>query len=278
MLTITFKNVGHGDTIILEWQNDRDENEIGIIDCHLKNGKSNLAIDHIIRNSYEKIRFVILSHPHTDHFSGFPSLLEFCRKNRIQIERFWHTAAYNDTFLGDLVSKITPDDFFDSCVSRRRDKNTLKGLFEKIHRLYNSCLDHLNKQLVVIQIPHHGSNHSHFDDFWLKIPNRKEVSAIVSVGGQIYGLPKKEVIEFFDKNYKEIHSTNFVGGFKEYFKNKQHKVREMLNQDVSSPFYIYDNHFLKKRTSPIDYDKNFECGEKKIKIEENGFLSIETKS
>jgi beta-lactamase superfamily II metal-dependent hydrolase len=147
-----------------------------------------------------------------------------------------------------------------------------------IRRLYKSCLDRLNKQLVVIQIPHHGSGHSHFDDFWLSILNRKEASAFVSVGGQMYGIPNKEVIEFFDKNYKEIHSTNFVGGFKEYFKNKKHKVRRTVNQDVSNHFYTYDSQFLKYKTSPVDCDKDFGCGEKKIKIEENGFFSIKTNS
>ena len=55
MLTITFKNVGHGDTIILEWQNNQKENEIGIIDCQLINGSSNLAIEHIEKKGYKKI-------------------------------------------------------------------------------------------------------------------------------------------------------------------------------------------------------------------------------
>ena len=75
MLTITFKNVGHGDTIILEWENDEGQNEIGIIDCHLRNGKSNLAVEHIKNQGYRSINFMILTHPHTAHFSGFPSLL-----------------------------------------------------------------------------------------------------------------------------------------------------------------------------------------------------------
>ena len=70
MLTITFKNVGQGDTIILEWQNDQGKNEIGIIDCHLKNGKSNLAIEHILEGGYRKISFMILTHPHADHLSS----------------------------------------------------------------------------------------------------------------------------------------------------------------------------------------------------------------
>lgn len=58
MLIITFKNVGHGDTIIIEWQNDRGENEMGIIDCHQKERKSNAAIDHIIKKGYKQIHFM----------------------------------------------------------------------------------------------------------------------------------------------------------------------------------------------------------------------------
>jgi hypothetical protein len=71
------------------------------------------------------------------------------------------------------------------------------------------------------------------EEFWHKIPNREEVPAFVSVGRK-YDLPSKEVIGFFDKNYKEIHSTNFVGGFREYFEDKNKKAKEMKNQYINS--------------------------------------------
>lgn len=140
MLAITFKNVGHGDTIIVGWQNDLGENEMGIIDCHQAEGKPNPAIEHIKKKNYKKIRFMILSHPHTDHFSGFPSLLEFCKKNHITIERFWHTASYDAAFLGEFFNKTTPDDFFDSFVSQKRDRIKLRGLFREIDNLHGGTV------------------------------------------------------------------------------------------------------------------------------------------
>jgi hypothetical protein len=77
----------------------------------------------------------MLTHPHTDHFSGFPSLLEFCKEEDIIIERFWHTAAYNKLFLEEFINKkMTLNDFFDSFVGREDDRNKFKKLFQKIHR------------------------------------------------------------------------------------------------------------------------------------------------
>jgi competence protein ComEC len=368
MLTITFKNVGHGDTIILEWQNDRGKDEIGIVDCNIENclygaaEDSNAVIEHIKTRNYKKIHFMVLSHPHTDHFSGFISLLEFCQKNGIKIERFWHTATYNTIFMGEMLNKMAP-------VNRKKDKYWLKKLFREIHglhgsnilgeaglanstssmdlnkklrieflapsgydelekylnkafqlnpeeelelrrrnnpaanllssvilitsgtwnvlltsdstdftirRLYHSCFDRLNRRLLFVQIPHHGSQDSHFDDFWNKFPNKKEIPVLISAGGK-YGLPSKEIIAFFDKNYKEIHSTNFAGGLIEYFGHPYHKEGELKNQDVDSPFYVYDRHFLERHTESEDRHKEFLCGEKQIKIEEDGSFKIETK-
>jgi hypothetical protein len=142
MVTIIFKNVGHGDTIIVEWRNELGENEMGIIDCHQMGKKSNAAIRHIKKNNYKKIRFII--------------------------------------------------------------------------------------------------------------------------------------VEFFDKNYKEIHSTNFVGGFSEYIEYKQSINREMDHQYVNSPLYVLDRQFADDYIPVKDCVKGFECGEKQIKIEENDSITVET--
>jgi len=370
MVTIIFKNVGHGDTIILEWQSNLGENEMGIIDCHQTGKKSNAAIEHIKKNDYKTIRFMILSHPHTDHFSGFPSLLEFCKKNHITIERFWHTASYDPIFMGELLDKkISRGDFVSSFVSGERDRSKLKSLFREILRLHGSSIlkeggfvnetsylllnkklrleflapsgydelkmycnksfqlvpgkqftfekkdnnpaanllssvimiktdnwhvlltsdalsytierlakdkhNRLDNRLVAMQVPHHGSKDSHVEEFWHKIPNKEEVPTFVSVGGK-YGLPSKEIVEFFDKNYKEIHSTNFVGGFREYIEYKQSINREMDHQYVNSPLYVLDRQFADDYIPVKDCVKGFECGEKQIKIEENGSITVET--
>ncbi|WP_298497659.1 hypothetical protein [uncultured Algibacter sp.] len=88
-MKITFKDVGQGDSIILEWNYDR-EDKIGIIDCS-KKGKTNPVIDYLKTTSYTNIEFIILSHPHTDHYSGMIELLEYCKSLTIKITSFYHT-------------------------------------------------------------------------------------------------------------------------------------------------------------------------------------------
>ncbi len=371
MLTITFKNVGYGDTIILEWQNDDGQNEIGIIDCHLRNGKSNLAIEHIKHQGYRRINFMILTHPHTDHFSGFPSLLEFCKDQGIKIGNFWHTAVYDESFLEELADnqiiegKITVNDFFDSFVNRSKDKNRLKKLFREIVALEKSQTQigiinntsslQLNKKLwieflspsyaelnkyykgsfssgaeekmkihqrennpnsnllslftriftdnwsvllpsdstkstieritrdfqgrldtkvVALQIPNHGSLQSHFEPFWANIPGKENIPVFVSVGSR-YGLPAKEVIQFFEKNYKEVHATNFVGGFKEYFDEK-YKRKAKKDANINTLVDVHDIELIKSNELSLMHDNSNDCGEKQIKINEDGTYQVFT--
>ena len=67
MLKITFLEVGQGDSIIVEWKKNK-KLKIAIIDCNSKPGNENPTIDFIKNTNYKEIEFVILSHPHTDHF------------------------------------------------------------------------------------------------------------------------------------------------------------------------------------------------------------------
>lgn len=97
MLTITFKNVGQGDSIILEWL-DNGQSKIGIIDCHILNS-TNPVLNHIQQANYQEIDFIILSHPHYDHFSGFNQLFEYCRTHKIIIQKFLHTSYLSPDYL-----------------------------------------------------------------------------------------------------------------------------------------------------------------------------------
>lgn len=90
MVKITFKDVGQGDSIIIEWDTDKSEHKIGIIDCK-KKSSTNPILQHIIDNKISEIDFIILSHPHTDHYSGMLELFEYCKINNIIIKQFFHT-------------------------------------------------------------------------------------------------------------------------------------------------------------------------------------------
>jgi competence protein ComEC len=123
MLTITFKNVGQGDSIILEWL-DNGIPKIGIIDCHLLDN-TNPVLNHIQRANYKEIDFIILSHPHYDHFSGFNQLLDYCLIHKIVVQKFLHT------------SSIVPD-YLRSANKTVNAQRELVNLFKNIRQLWKT--------------------------------------------------------------------------------------------------------------------------------------------
>lgn len=90
MIDITFKDVGQGDSIIIEWTPHSSNNKkIAIIDCKKQDG--NPVLKHLIDNNYQSIEYIILSHPHFDHCSGFKELFEYCINKNVEIKYFIHT-------------------------------------------------------------------------------------------------------------------------------------------------------------------------------------------
>lgn len=98
MVNIRFKNVGQGDSIIIEWK-ENFNNKIGIIDCNQVAHNVNPVIEHIIETKIREIDFLFLSHPHKDHYSGFINLIKYCLSNQIKIKRFIHTANVSIDYL-----------------------------------------------------------------------------------------------------------------------------------------------------------------------------------
>jgi len=123
MLRITFKAVGQGDSILIEWADNQGFMHIGIIDCNLVNGGRSPVLEYIKQSGYRKIEFLVLSHPHSDHFSGFFSLLEYCESEAIQLGVFYHSCHAVPDYLKAASQSIT---------SSREAFN----LFHKILQLY----------------------------------------------------------------------------------------------------------------------------------------------
>ncbi|WP_235015982.1 ComEC/Rec2 family competence protein [Chitinophaga ginsengisegetis] len=91
-MKITFKDVGQGDSIVLEWTHNGIA-KIGIVDCS-KKGKSNPVLTHLKQAGYKEIEFIILTHPHRDHYSGLLELLEYIENKRITVHRVAHTILF----------------------------------------------------------------------------------------------------------------------------------------------------------------------------------------
>lgn len=88
-MKVTFKNVGQGDSIILEWK-DGAQDKIGLIDCNIIDRKNPVA-NYINESKYSEIEFIIMSHPHSDHYSGMLGLFEVIVKKGIIVRHFGHS-------------------------------------------------------------------------------------------------------------------------------------------------------------------------------------------
>lgn len=97
MVKITFKNVGQGDSVLLEWSVDGAD-KVAVIDCNIHEG-TNPILEYIKEKNYKEIEFFLLSHPHMDHFSGFHELLMYCKTHEIKMKKFVHTSEVSFDFL-----------------------------------------------------------------------------------------------------------------------------------------------------------------------------------
>ncbi len=122
MLTITFKDVGQGDSILLSWQSE-NVRKIGILDCRRYQG-SNPILDEIKNiNDYYEVEFLLVSHGHQDHISGFIELLNYFENKNINIKT--------------LSSTIQPNQFqYFNLVSSLNERKRLVELINKINSLY----------------------------------------------------------------------------------------------------------------------------------------------
>ena len=285
MIAVHFKNVGQGDSIIIEWSKNGEKN-IGIIDCNLYEGR-NPTLDYIKRERISKIEFIILSHFHFDHFSGMSDIFEYCCLNKISVKYFYHSLApflaeiYNRIFTSQKIQNevrrfVEKYDSFDNFVidtipvnsqtkklelldntfisflapqgriynkmakqlARKRNKiTTTKADVNKLSTIVlienetNSILftsDSVKKsfkninvttELVLVQVPHHGSINSIDNIFWKNLKRIPKCPAIFSVGDEPKDkLPNEETVRFFDLEDFDVYSTNQVYGINSYFK------------------------------------------------------------
>lgn len=100
-MKLTFKNVGQGDSIIIEW-NKGSKRCFGIIDCNIFQGR-NPTLDFLIANNVLEIEFIVLSHFHLDHFSGMAEIFQYCIDKKVKVKHFYHSLA---PFLVEIFGRI----------------------------------------------------------------------------------------------------------------------------------------------------------------------------
>lgn len=129
-MDIKFFNVGQGDSILLEWQDD-NLTKIGVIDCH-KHKSGNPIKNYLNTKENFELEFIILSHPHRDHYSGIEELLDFIESKDYKINFFLHTVSVHPMYLN--WAEINEDDsiklelLFDKIIRFNSEKEIIKSI------------------------------------------------------------------------------------------------------------------------------------------------------
>lgn len=80
MLRIHILNVGHGDSIVLEYHDENNLVSFAVIDSNCKPGSSPRALELLKSLGANSLSFVAITHPHADHYMGMRAILEHFSK------------------------------------------------------------------------------------------------------------------------------------------------------------------------------------------------------
>lgn len=232
LLKVHYLDVGQGDSIFVELPN----NETMLIDA-AESYQSENIINYLKNLNYQKIDYVIGTHPHTDHIGGLKDIINTFEIGKIYMPKVISTTKTYESLLMAIKDKnlkintakagtsiidtdalkiniLAPNNSIytelnNYSVVTKITYGTTKFLFmgdaEKLSE--NEIKENLTAD--VIKIGHHGSNTSSSIDFIKKV-NAKY--GIISVGlNNKYNLPKEETITNWENYGTKIYLTSTNG-------------------------------------------------------------------
>ena len=232
LLKVHYLDVGQGDSIFIELPN----NETMLIDA-AESYQSENIINYLKNLNYQKIDYVIGTHPHTDHIGGLKDIINTFEIGKIYMPKVVSTTKTYESLLMAIKDKnlkintakagtsiidtdtlkiniLAPNNSIytelnNYSVVTKITYGTTKFLFmgdaEKL--IENEIKENVTAD--VIKIGHHGSNTSSSIDFIKKV-NAKY--GIISVGlNNKYNLPKEETITNWENSGTKIYLTSTNG-------------------------------------------------------------------
>ena len=232
LLKVHYLDVGQGDSIFVELPN----NETMLIDA-AESYQSENIINYLKNLNYQKIDYVIGTHPHTDHIGGLKDIINTFEIGKIYMPKVGSTTKTYESLLMAIKDKnlkintakagtsiidtdalkiniLAPNnstytELNNYSVVTKITYGTTKFLFmgdaEKLSE--NEIKENVTAD--VIKIGHHGSNTSSSIDFIKKV-NAKY--GIISVGlNNKYNLPKEETITKWENSGTKIYLTSTNG-------------------------------------------------------------------
>lgn len=232
LLKVHYLDVGQGDSIFIELPN----NETMLIDA-AESYQSENIINYLKNLNYQKIDYVIGTHPHTDHIGGLKDIINTFEIGKIYMPKVVSTTKTYESLLMAIKDKnlkintakagtsiidtdalkiniLAPNnstytELNNYSVVTKITYGTTKFLFMGDSEKLSENEIKENVTADVIKIGHHGSNTSSSIDFIKKV-NAKY--GIISVGlNNKYNLPKEETITNWENSGTKIYLTSTNG-------------------------------------------------------------------
>lgn len=232
LLKVHYLDVGQGDSIFIELPN----NETMLIDA-AESYQSENIINYLKNLNYQKIDYVIGTHPHTDHIGGLKDIINTFEIGKIYMQKVVSTTKTYESLLMAIKDKnlkintakagtsiIDTDALKINILAPNNSTYTELNNYSVVTKisygstkfLFMGDAEKLSENEIkenvtadVIKIGHHGSNTSSSIDFIKKV-NAKY--GIISVGlNNKYNLPKEETITNWENSGTKIYLTSTNG-------------------------------------------------------------------
>ena len=232
LLKVHYLDVGQGDSIFIELPN----NETMLIDA-AESYQSEKIINYLKNLNYQKIDYVIGTHPHTDHIGGLKDIINTFEIGKIYMPKVVSTTKTYESLLMAIKDKnlkintakagtsiMDTDDLKINILAPNNSTYTELNNYSVVTKitygttkfLFMGDAEKLSENEIkenvtadVIKIGHHGSNTSSSIDFIKKV-NAKY--GIISVGlNNKYNLPKEETITNWKNSGTKIYLTSING-------------------------------------------------------------------
>lgn len=232
LLKVHYLDVGQGDSIFIELPN----NETMLIDA-AESYQSENIINYLKNLNYQKIDYVIGTHPHTDHIGGLKDIINTFEIGKIYMPKVVSTTKTYESLLMAIKDKnlkintakagtsiIDIDTLKINILAPNNSTYTELNNYSVVTKitygttkfLFMGDAEKLSENEIkegvtadVIKIGHHGSNTSSSINFIKKV-NAKY--GIISVGlNNKYNLPKEETITNWENSGTKIYLTSING-------------------------------------------------------------------
>lgn len=232
LLKVHYLDVGQGDSIFIELPN----NETMLIDA-AESYQSENIINYLKNLNYQKIDYVIGTHPHTDHIGGLKDIINTFEIGKIYMPKVVSTTKTYENLLMAIKDKnlkintakagtsiIDTDTLKINILAPNNSTYTELNNYSVVTKitygttkfLFMGDAEKLSENEIkedvtadVIKIGHHGSNTSSSINFIKKV-NAKY--GIISVGlNNKYNLPKEETVTNWENSGTKIYLTSING-------------------------------------------------------------------